>query len=482
MQHPVQKRPKRSLRPSLKIALAIVAALLATALLLLVPVIKARVPSPNAIALPPDSPVRTLYLGDAAQLESLTVQPLHGEAFTLRMLGETLKLERNGELLAINEAFASDLLKAATQITVQGTVAENAATVAEQLADMGLEPPQVTARAVYRDGSIHTLQIGHEVPHTPYTYYRWSGDEGVYMCDSGIPDALLLTPSRLLPVPRPRIVKELTDTLTLQTSAETLRMSFTQDDAGLMSGTLEAPYRYPMDTQQTAAVLTALGSFHLGTLEATATASARAAYGLDEPLCRLTLHQATGYSLDADENGSLITRPVEASDLSFVIGRAEGDYFYTCEYEGSIYLISRLPVEPLVNATAAKLSARKPADMGNAEPVSVRIETQDGLADLQVAEDGSVTLNGAPLEAAAYEALLNRLRALTVTGDLPHAWTPPTDGKPRWSIALKTAGGQVRTIEAFPLDAFSDALRVDGVYRHYVHADAIETLIADLGK
>lgn len=51
---------------------------------------------------------------------------------------------------------------------------------------------------------------------------------------------------------------------------------------------------------------------------------------------------------------------------------------------------------------------------------------------------------------------------------------------PRWRIVLTTVGGATREIAAYRLDAFSDALAVDGVAIHYVHEEAIDLILADL--
>ena len=92
------------------------------------------------------------------------------------------------------------MLKAVTQLVMPGVVAEDEAEVAGHLADMGLDTPRATAQVRYQDGTEMTLELGGDVPTTSYSYFRWSGDDGVYMCDSGLTDALLTTATRLLPV------------------------------------------------------------------------------------------------------------------------------------------------------------------------------------------------------------------------------------------------------------------------------------------
>ena len=71
-----------------------------------------------------------------------------------------------------------------------------------------------------------------------------------------------------------------------------------------------------------------------------------------------------------------------------------------------------------------------------------------------------------------------------MSGKIPADYS--AEGKsPRWQIVLTTEGGTVRTIAAYPLDTFSDALMVDGVIRYYVHIEALDSVLdhaADMAR
>jgi len=76
------------------------------------------------------------------------------------------------------------------------------------------------------------------------------------------------------------------------------------------------------------------------------------------------------------------------------------------------------------------------------------------------------------------EELLDRLNSFTAEGDIPQGTV--TEKEPRWRITLVTETGSVRVLEGFRLDAFSDAVAVDGTMRHYVYDEAIDVLMAGL--
>ena len=90
----------------------------------------------------------------------------------------------------------------------------------------------------------------------------------------------------------------------------------------------------------------------------------------------------------------------------------------------------------------------------------------------------SVTVNGreAPQELA--DTLADSLHAFTVEGSIPANAKP--EEEPRWRITLVTEDGDIRVLEGYRLDVFSDAVAVDGTMCHYVYDEAIDVLMAGL--
>ena len=501
MQHPPKKRAKRRPRPHLVLILTGVGVVLAAAaLFFLLPAIRERFPAEPVLPVETGPESRTLYVGDSSQLDSITISQEEGNSYTLRMQDGHLTLERGGQWLAVSDYQEEAMLKAVTQLVMPGVVADDEAEVAEHLADMGLDTPRATAQVRYQDGTEMTLKLGGDVPTTSYSYFRWSGDDSVYMCDSGLTDALLTTATRLLPVEQPTLSKDLIDQVTLSRPDGETAILFSNDGEGHYMGLLVEPYQYPVDTQQAETLLTALSSFRLGTREAEANAETRAQYGLDDPELTLWLHQAAGTVSTVDENGQLTVVDVEEQAVRLVIGRAEGDFFYTCEYAGDCYLVSRFLLETVLAANPDTLVARQPADLGGAALKDILIESPQGDlhvtasytervlpnndietdADGNIVYDTAVTLNDEEADAELLTTLTSRLNALTISGDLPDGWTIPEGEDPRWRIVLTTVGGTTREIAAYRLDAFSDALAVDGVAIHYAHEEAIDLILADL--
>lgn len=500
MQHPPKIQRRRRPRTRLIAIVLCVGIALGAAALMMLPLIKERFPATQPLSVVTESQERTLSPDSDSALESLTIRHADGSSYTLEMQNGHLKLSRDGQWLDIEASEEESLLKAVTQTLVQGVVTEDVAEVAEHLSDMGLDAPRSTALARFEDGSQTTLELGLDVPGTSYAYFRRSGDSSVYMCDSGVTEALLLTATRLLPVEQPSISGLLVDQLVLTRGEEDLAIAFANDGSEHISAALVSPLCYPVDATQAEALLTALSGFRLGTREAEASAATRAAYGLDTPELTVWLHQAAGMVSTVDENGQFTTVDVPEQSLRFVIGRPEGEFFYTCEYAGECYLISRFLIETLLGATLETLVTRTPANLDGAALREVLIEAPDAQLHLtaeytervlanneletdtegNIVYDTSVTLNGEPAGEELLTALTSRLNALTVSGDVPDGWTIPEDESPRWRITLTTVGGTRREIAAYRLDAFSDALAVDGVALHYAHEEAIDLVLSDL--
>ncbi|MDD3212639.1 MAG: DUF4340 domain-containing protein [Eubacteriales bacterium] len=505
LERPAKKgvKPDRHRRFSKRVrmlmALGVLVAV-AGAFVLLLPTIKTRFPSELATSMDREKTSKTLETGNTKVLDSITVTHDDGETYTLLYRNEELYLQRSDdEIEMINESYTDEIVAAATEIAVTDTVAENESEVSEHLADMGLQPPKITVNVGYLNGETVEIQVGDEVPGTTYYYYRWSGDDGVYMCDVGIHDAFTYTEHMLLPVTQPSLVPVLTDRLSIDTkSAGRMVCDFVADGTDSYLGTLREPYVYPMDSDSTATLLKSLENFRLGTKMDTVTAENRTEYGFDDPTAVMDVHQKAGLYSQVGSDGALQWLTAEEQTIRLTFGAKDGDFFYFCEYAGECYRVSSFLVTTLVSADANDYLSRAPADMGSAAIASISMQMGGGSAevratytervlannDIETDSEGNtvydvtVTLNGDAITTDAFNSLVERLKAMTVSGKLDAVQTPA--GTPRWQMTLTTTGGASRTLAAYPKDAFNDVLAVDGVALYYLNAEAIQIALAEM--
>ncbi len=495
MQHPAKKQ--RSRRVSTKAALIITAALavLAAAFVLLLPVLQPPT-SPDIIEAHEPSK-RTLALHDASTLESVTITPSRGSGYTLVNQNGSLMLQGDSGLLPLRESASEAILSAVTLLTVQDTVSERADDVKEHLADMGLKPPRVTALSRFSDGREELIELGGAVPDTSYSYFRWSGDDGIYMCDVGAADALDVPADRLLPVPSPELEAALIDraALTLP-DGERIEMQFSVNESGTVSGYMTFPFRYPMSAETAETVLRALCGIRLGA--AIAESAGTGDFGFDEPICTIDIHRREGMRAETDDAGQIVYKALPEADFHFTLGREEDEYFYTCLYEGSAYLVSKLLCGVLTAADAQIWASRNPFEMdselrgitvhANGKALEARLIRAERVlpnneletdANGNIVYDTEVLINGAESTPEQFEALAGGLAAVTVSGKLPAGWTQ-TEKAPRWSAELEGASGERREITAYRYDAFSDAIAVDGTALFYLNSEALELALGEL--
>ena len=479
MSHPIRRKRKALLiLTGALLVLAVVA-------LLLLPTIKKAFPSEKSVITVAENPVRTLQVMEESTVQQITVTPYQGEGFTVER-GEAGLMLREGDTLSpISETYEKMLLSAVTEITIQETVAEDAAEVEMYLADMGLDPALSRAEVLYTDGRVETLEVGAAAQDTTYSYFRWSGAPGVYMCDEGISDALHLTKSRLHPIEQPDLVAPLIDEISITRGEETLTIRLYRDGAGEIAGRLEAPVRYPMDSETAQSLATACAALRLGTREADRSPENDAAYGLTEPLCEITIRSRAGNATAIDEEGVLTVVQKEAASLRLLVGAAQGDYFYACGTEEAIYHLNRILLDPFLSLTADSLYTQTPLKLSE-EPslLSVEIETAEGIVHLEPiwaenADSESLCLvNDQEMPIERYETLLEALNGFTVGGNLPTGYVPEGNASPRWQVVLEETDGRTRKVQGWRLDLFSDAISVDGVFVHYGDGETVDGILS----
>ena len=501
MQHPRKVERKTGGRSTLPRWVYLAVAIgLAVVFALILPEIRFLFPGRNAVKPVKLSTFQILETIDKSGLESITVIHRDEESYTLLYQNERLFLKREGGTPAlIHEAYIQEIVSAATSIAVEDTITKDVGEVRPYLKDMGLEPPEITVRVLSKDGREDVLQLGGLVPESACYYYRWSGDPGVYMCDSGIYEAFELTPQMLLPVEQPLLQPSLVDRCMIALRGrEPMEILFSMDQGGHVSGALQKPFAYPLGEEQVKGLLGAAVNFRLGPKQEDMPREIDA--HVDSPLAMIHIHQRAGVYTDVDENGALTAHEAREQTMTLTLTEKVNDYFYACVYERQRYHVSSFLLEAFLDATPEGLITRHPADMGENETIaSMQIQVEGRVLDfrsvktervlpnneLDLDEDGNIlydvqTLyNGEPVSSEAFHTLARNLAAMEVLGPVEEE-SITSSRTPRWQMTLATEDGVTRTLAAYPISAFYDAIAVDGTIRHELHAESLQIALGDL--
>jgi len=347
------------------------------------PAIKERFPAKGSGKNEYSPTYKTIAQRDPKTLESITVSHLNGETYTLVYQDDALALRSDSaQPEPIDSMVAQNFLKYATMISVEDTVAQDVGEVLENLPDMGLSPPQITVETAYSDGSADTFWIGDNLPSTSYYYYRWSGDNGVYICNSGVYETFAYTADMLLEITQPSIIPSLIERVSILLGNEAPIVCTFTSDGDSATGTLQSPFAYPMDTEAADNLLSAVENFRLGARLKPVTEETLALYGLDSPQAVVKISQREGLYSVTDSQGVMQSYPLASSTVTLTIGDADGEFFYFCEYEGTCYRVSSFLVTAFLHTDAMNYLSLSPADMGTDPIQSIAVQTGSGALNL----------------------------------------------------------------------------------------------------
>ena len=498
MQNTPQKKKGQGASMKKKFVLVVVLFVLSIVLAVALP----RLPLLNSLPITENSsaPSTVVVIQDrkAEMLKSIKISPLNEETFILHYINEKLYVEEGEALNEVQPIYAEALIKASTLILAEDTVALNLQEVESVLPDMGLDTPKSEVVIEYADGQSITLYLGGNVPHTNFGYFRWGN--GVYLCNSDMFDVFTMTKRRLLPLEKIQISAKLINEVTLTLAdKEPIKMTFESDNQGVVFGTMITPISYPLKSDETKKILTSLENFRLGTKVEVLVPEKMEKLGFDKPLAVIEIHQKEGAYSYSNQNGELLAKQLPVMDLRFVIGKQKGEHFYNCEYSGSYYLVNRYMLEYIMGIDPVQLLTNRPADVGDVELGKVSLQTGAGLIDIRVNYsekvlpnneleldefgkpiiETTVVCNGENMSLEAWNALVKRMKEFSVAGKISDDFNIK-EHSPRWIWTLKSLGGIERKIEGYTMDAFSDAIVVDGVMRHFADKDAMEIVFGDL--
>lgn len=423
-----------------------------------------------------------LYRYEPEQVARLRVT-VKGETWEAEQTAEGILTVtgENGFQAADNRA--KELLQAASTVTYERVLMEDAADAQEGLEAFGLATPRLIAEITYDDGVSVILRVGGKAD-TGLRYMQVAGDARLFALDQGTFEALSQTRAELRPVSQPVLHKARMDRVTLWGPDGDVQAEWVlQGDIGgnaVDRWLLTQPLTYPADGSRMDALLSNVANLRLGAYVAPATPENLKTYGFDEPRWRINVHMAAGTIGSADAEGAYAATDWPESDFTLTVGEARDQDVDFVLADGVIYVSSHYSLSTLMDMAPENILTRYavPTALGNLKRLTVRTaegETVFTLArEERVKENNELDTDGQgnvrydvtcqrdgenfPYE--AFAAAYNDLLMVRVSGRLSAQWK--AEEAPHTVFTFEEWDGTAHTLALTRCDARHDAVILDG--------------------
>jgi hypothetical protein len=435
-------------------------------------------------------PYRTLFSREKTQIARISVSLKDGGGFVL--LGDNGKLTPEGQPdFEMDPRLQGELLTACAIIEAVDTVSEKREEWEPHRKDFGLDTPQASVEVDYTTGESAVFFLGGKTLEDNYNYMELQGDPGLYLASADMIELFSTEVSALRAIDQPVIHQGRIDRITLLNASGAATAEWALDgdilaEDAMYFWRMTTPFQYSCDVTAMQDLTAALSKLYLGSDIAQATEENVAQYGLSSPQRTLVIHQAAAQVADVDDSGAYAVNDYAESTFTLKVGSAQRDYVYYCQAGDRIYLVSSLSL-PIIGEFA-------PEGTLNLQPFNLPLETlasltvkmgassaeytldhsEEASGEEEAAQKITVWKNGEEASYDDFSARMASLQAVTVSGRLPQGFA--SDAAPSYSMVLTFLNGRTRTVECVPYDALHDALRVDGVFLHYLIKGELEEI------
>lgn len=438
------------------------------------------------------STAQVLLTHEPEEVSRVSVTLRRGDGWTVEQTATGTLTMADEDAFTVDAGYAMLILAAARTISCAEVLTDDPALYRGDLPAFGLDEPRLIADIAYTDGTAVTLRVGGAVSgDNAWLYMTLDGDERLFAVETGNVEDLMLDRSLLRTVTQPVLHAARFDRIAL-TGAEgriigewSLEGDIGNADAG-DRWKLVSPVCYPADAGAVSSLKNSLSALRLGAYIGPANAESLPAYGFDAPRLTIAIHQAEGSFGTVSFTGEYTLTDWPESSFTLTVGGAMSEDVDYVLYDGSVYTASHYLLATFMDKDWADTLSRyiTPTALGNLARLTVK--TAAGTDDYvitrteQVAEnnelitdlygnpvyDYACTLNGEPVDYAAFEAGYARLIVATVSGRLPDGWT--TDEPPHTAYTFHDISGDTHTVAFTTFDALHDAVLLDGEAAFYL--------------
>ena len=388
----------------------------------------------------------------------------------------------------LDEILAERIEDALENLVYEDILTEDPAQYRDRLDEFGLAEPALRATATYADGKTISFRIGDAsgLADADWRFMLVDGDDRLYAVAGSLMDDLQTEQELLHPVAEPEIQISRLDRITIRNGEEAviaewrLEGSITDPNAA-ENWILEAgEIVYPADADQISSLKKNAGNLRPGRYVAEATAENLTEYGLEKPERIIEIHMAAGTTGHVNAGGTYDLTEREEETVRFAIGKQRNEMTDYTMYDGVVYTMNHFTVAALTETDPRSTLSRYPVTVATENLSGMTIVREDGTKDVYQLNyttrssgtsgepDENVvtcTKNGTDFSYDTFAAAYERMRVVTVSGELPSGW------KKQESTVVYTfsaLNGATHTVELSPFDAMHDAVTVDGYTLFYL--------------
>lgn len=434
----------------------------------------------------PAVPVRQEHGGsllryDPEEILRMTIRIRGREAWTAeRDASGAMRMTEDADW-PLEEDLAGRMEDALANLLYEEVLTENPEEYRNRLEEFGLADPEITADALFADGTDVTIRIGNRIGgDEDLRFMTVEGDPRLFAVAGSLAEELSLERELLHPVEQPLIQASRLDRVTVmqkeEKKAEWRLQGEITDSGAAENWQVAFPVNYPADQDRIASLKKNVDNLRLGVFVAEEGEDALRETGLDAPRYTLEIHLAPGTTGHISESGAYEVQEQEEETFLFRIGGARNEMTDYCLFDHAIYSINHFTVAALCETEPMDTLARYPVSVSLENLRSLEICGADGREDRYEltwntgdSEDPGILFscrkNGEDISAAAFSAAYERWRVTDVSGRLPEGWQRKT---PFAVYRFTTLNGQKHEVELSEFDGMHDAVTVDGCTVFYL--------------
>lgn len=424
---------------------------------------------------------------DASQVLSMRIQ-LPGETpYTL------LRAESGFVVQGLSDFQLDQAEVAMMASNVSKVVAEEALgemdTNPENLAAFGLSDQVIQVDAGYTDGETKLFLLGKNTgAEIPTDYLMVSGDRQVYTISASMKSMFDRQLNTLHTLPRIDFNSKLLDRVRIKGQEDFIL----SQQEGLWE--ITSPIRYPADEMMARQLLEGIGKMRLAVYVGKETAKHLQEYGFSDQSTSISFDLASSVITALDDKGQVVqSQDVPAQTIQLTFGHQIGNIGFYCLYDGSIYQASLASMGFLKELSLHNALSTSPVNIpinrltqlrvsGNGTETNYDIELVEKILQnnaLAVDEQGNqlyepdVSKNGVSIPSEDFLREYIKLMGIRASGSLPKDFIP--ENNPLITFTFKQKESQTE-LALFPFDALHYAMRVNGVFFHYVPKDVIDQI------